>query len=188
MVGLVHDAEFILYVADQGRARTFYQRVLNTSPVLDVRGMTEFDLGNATLGLMPATDMQGLLAGRIEAGRGQRCELYLRRPDATQAWERAVVAGATPLDPIKERPWVNTSATSSTHCRRVLTTGRAWGELWHLDGVERQQRNVLLRARDTNDYSFTEWIYGPTALTPEDEPPLYTKIPLDSATAVAEPA
>ncbi len=80
------------------------------------------------------------------------------------------------------------NAVRPEHCRRVLTTGRAWGELWHLDGVERRQRNVLLRARDTYDYSFTEWIYGPTALTPEEEPPLYTTIPLDSVTAVAEPA
>ena len=71
-------------------------------------------------------------------------------------------------------------AVRPEHCRRVLSTGRAWGELWHLDGIKRQQRNVLLRARDTYDYSFTEWIYGRTALTPEEEPPLYTPIPLDS--------
>ena len=54
------------------------------------------------------------------------------------------------------------------------------GELWHLDGVKREQRNVLLRSRDTYDYSFTEWIYGPTALTPEQEPPIYTTVPLNS--------
>jgi len=71
-------------------------------------------------------------------------------------------------------------AVRPEHCRRVLTTGRKWGELWHLDGIKRQQRNVLLHARDTYDYTFTEWIYGRTALTPEEEPPLYTPIPLDS--------
>ena len=31
-----------------------------------------------------------------------------------------------------------------------------------------------------HDYSFTDWIYGPTALTPDQEPPLYPDIPLDS--------
>jgi salicylate hydroxylase len=66
------------------------------------------------------------------------------------------------------------------HCRRVLTTARAWGELWHLDGVRRLQRNAILRSRDTYDYSFTDWIFGPTALSPEQEPPLYTPVPLDS--------
>lgn len=68
-------------------------------------------------------------------------------------------------------------AVRPEHCRRVLTTARVWGELWHLDGTPRQQRNVLLRARDAYDYTYTDWIYGPTALVPEDEPPLYPIVP-----------
>ena len=71
-------------------------------------------------------------------------------------------------------------AVRPEHCRRVLTTGRLWGELWHVDGIERAQRNAILRARATDDYTFTEWIYGPTALTPEQEPEPYPTIPLDS--------
>ncbi|WP_182311268.1 FAD-dependent oxidoreductase [Streptomyces sp. SCUT-3] len=67
------------------------------------------------------------------------------------------------------------------HCRRILTTGRAWGELWHLGGVERLQRNAIMRARDTYDYHFTDWVYGPTALTPDEEPPMFTPVPLASA-------
>ncbi|MEV0495252.1 FAD-dependent oxidoreductase [Streptomyces atratus] len=72
-------------------------------------------------------------------------------------------------------------AVRPEHCRRVLTTSRKWGELWHLDGVAREQRNVLLRARDTYDYAFVDWLYGPTALTPDEEPPMFTPIPLSSA-------
>ena len=72
------------------------------------------------------------------------------------------------------------NAVRPEHCARVLTTARAWGELWHLDGVKRLQRNALLRARDTYDYSFSDWIYGPTALTPDQEPELYRTVPLDS--------
>jgi salicylate hydroxylase len=71
-------------------------------------------------------------------------------------------------------------AVRSQHCRRVLTTAREWGELWHLRGLARTRRNVLLRARDTYDYSFVDWIYGPTALFPEDEAEMFTRIPLDS--------
>jgi salicylate hydroxylase len=67
----------------------------------------------------------------------------------------------------------------------VLSTGRKWGELWHVDGIKREQRNVILRSRDTYDYTYTEWIYGPTALTPEQEAPLYPIIPLDSITLPA---
>src|SRR5690242_21723749 len=62
-------------------------------PVLDVPGMTEFSLGGATLGLMPAADMEELLAGQVRGGTGQRCELYLRRADAAAALDRAAAAG-----------------------------------------------------------------------------------------------
>ncbi|HEX9066982.1 MAG TPA: VOC family protein, partial [Streptosporangiaceae bacterium] len=81
----MHAAQLILYVADQARASEFYRHVLAAEPVLDVPGMTEFELGGATLGLMPAADMVALLAGQIDAGAGQRCELYLRRADAAAA-------------------------------------------------------------------------------------------------------
>jgi 2-polyprenyl-6-methoxyphenol hydroxylase-like FAD-dependent oxidoreductase len=73
------------------------------------------------------------------------------------------------------------------HTRRVTATSRAWGELWHLGGIKREQRNILLRDRDTYDYSFTDWLYGPTALFPEDELPMFTTIPLNSASS-SEPA
>ena len=29
-------------------------------------------------------------------------------------------------------------------------------------------------SRDVNDYSFVDWLYGPTALTPEQEPPMFS--------------
>ncbi|MFI6520437.1 FAD-dependent monooxygenase [Spirillospora sp. NPDC050679] len=74
-------------------------------------------------------------------------------------------------------------AVRPEHCRRVLTTSRAWGELWHLDGPARERRNVLLRDRDTYDYSFVDWLYGPTALLPSQEPPMFTPVPLTSANA-----
>ena len=69
-------------------------------------------------------------------------------------------------------------AVRPEHCRRVVTTARTWGDLWHLDGAEREARNVLLRARDVHDYAFVDWLYGPTALTPDQEPPMFTPQPL----------
>ncbi|MEU5881466.1 FAD-dependent monooxygenase [Spirillospora sp. NPDC047279] len=74
-------------------------------------------------------------------------------------------------------------AVRPEHCRRVLTTSRAWGELWHLNGPARERRNVLLRERDTYDYAFVDWLYGPTALLPSQEPPMFTPIPLSTAKA-----
>lgn len=72
-------------------------------------------------------------------------------------------------------------AVRPEHCRRVVETARDWGKLWHLDGEDRELRNVLLRARDTHDYAFIDWVYGPTALTPDEEPEMFRRIPLDSA-------
>lgn len=96
--------EVILYVADPARARDFYAAVLGAVPSLDVPGMTEFDLGGLTLGLMPMADIAELIPGVI-AGSGQRCELYLRRADAAETLARAVTAGAPLLSPLAERPW-----------------------------------------------------------------------------------
>jgi salicylate hydroxylase len=73
------------------------------------------------------------------------------------------------------------NAVRTQHTARVLATSRQWGILWHHVGLKREQRNVIVRARDTYDYSFVDWLYGPTALFPEDEAPMFTPIPLDSA-------
>ncbi len=63
----------------------------------------------------------------------------------------------------------------------MVLASRAWGDLWHLDGGKRLRRNAILRARDIRDYSFTDWLYSTTALTPDEEPPPFRPIPLDSA-------
>lgn len=50
----INKAQVILYVAHQIRSRDFYAAVLGTEPVLDVPGMTEFELtDDLKLGLMP---------------------------------------------------------------------------------------------------------------------------------------
>lgn len=69
-------------------------------------------------------------------------------------------------------------AVRPEHCRRVLTTARAWGELWHHTDEKRELRNAVLRARDVHDYGFVDWLYGPTALTPDQEPPMFEPRPL----------
>ncbi|HWG00735.1 MAG TPA: FAD-dependent monooxygenase, partial [Trebonia sp.] len=72
-------------------------------------------------------------------------------------------------------------AVRAEHCRRVVLASRAWGDLWHLDGDKRLRRNEILRARDTCDYSFVDWLYGPTALVPAEEPKMFRPIPLDAS-------
>lgn len=102
-----HHNEVILYVADQARARAFYEVVLDAVPSLDVPGMTEFDLGGVTLGLMPSDDIVELVPG-LAAGTGQRCELYLRRSEAAALLARIVAAGGRLLSDLQPRPWGET--------------------------------------------------------------------------------
>ncbi|HEY5852649.1 MAG TPA: FAD-dependent monooxygenase [Aldersonia sp.] len=45
-------------------------------------------------------------------------------------------------------------------CNRILTTGRMWGELWHLDGTARLARNELFQTRDKSSYKYTDWLWG----------------------------
>ncbi|MFD7075394.1 FAD-dependent oxidoreductase [Nocardioides sp. NPDC059952] len=92
----------------------------------------------------------------------------LRAEDGSLDWDRALAAY---------------QAVRPEHCRRVVETSRAWGVLWHLDGRPREQRNALLRARETGDYSMIDWLYSTTALWPEDEPEMFRPIPLESADA-----
>lgn len=45
-------------------------------------------------------------------------------------------------------------------CSRIITTGRLWGEIWHLDGTARVVRNELFRRRDTSSYVYTDWLWS----------------------------
>ncbi|MFP5415633.1 MAG: FAD-dependent monooxygenase [Actinomycetes bacterium] len=73
------------------------------------------------------------------------------------------------------------NAVRPEHCRRILLTGRVWGELWHLRGRQREQRNAIMRGIDPHQWAFTDWVWGPTALFPEDEPEMFKPIALESA-------
>lgn len=73
------------------------------------------------------------------------------------------------------------NAVRPEHCRRILSTGREWGVLWHHRGLKRLQRNAIMRAIDPHQWAFTDWAWGPTALYPEEEPEMFVKIPLDTA-------
>ncbi len=62
---MIHEIEFILYVADQKKSTAFYSFVLNLKPSLDVPGMTEFMLGtNCKLGLMPENGIAKILVDK----------------------------------------------------------------------------------------------------------------------------
>jgi 3-hydroxybenzoate 6-monooxygenase len=98
---------------------------------------------------------------------------------AEHACRRMVAGSAGGFDVDWDAALAAYEAVRAEHCRRVVLTSRAWGALWHLDGVKRQRRNAILRARDTYDYSFVDWLYERTALTTDEEPQMFRPVPLD---------
>jgi len=103
-------SHFILYVADQQASATFYTRVLDCEPALDVPGMTEFSLApDSVLGLMPVSGIKRLLGDRLplsQAGAGDpKAELYLVVGDAQGYHARALACGARELSRLKPRDW-----------------------------------------------------------------------------------
>ncbi len=96
---------FILYVSDQQASRDFYAAVLGLEPVLDVPGMTEFNLvDGSSLGLMPETGIRKLF-GEVAFGSGLRAEVYLVVDDPRECLARAIAAGARLLSECKAWDW-----------------------------------------------------------------------------------
>jgi catechol 2,3-dioxygenase-like lactoylglutathione lyase family enzyme len=112
-------AMFILYVRDQQRSREFYRAVLEAEPILDVPGMTEFQLTDtAVLGLMPEAGIariicpapvgSALAPGLPHPGGGDgvpRCELYIPSPDPAAALARLVGQGGVSVSEATLRDW-----------------------------------------------------------------------------------
>jgi catechol 2,3-dioxygenase-like lactoylglutathione lyase family enzyme len=110
----MHQVHFILYVRDQQRSSVFYSAVLQNAPVLDVPGMTQFDLpGGAILGLMPESAIVRLLGDALPdpvlAQGVPRSELYMLVSSAEHYLHRALSEGARLLSVVQPRDWGDTA-------------------------------------------------------------------------------
>ena len=108
------DIEFILYVENQQLSKVFYEKLLLQKPVLDVPGMTEFQLAkNIKLGLMPNMGIAKIIGHTMphpKKGTGiPRCELYLKVDDAQQYINRGLQAGAKLVSALQPRDWGDTA-------------------------------------------------------------------------------
>jgi uncharacterized protein len=132
---MIGQAEFILYVASQPAAATFWSQVLDHPPSLDAPGMTEFALrGGALLGLMPEEGIRALLGAALPdpaRGRGTpRDELYLLVDDPAAYHSRALAAGARELSPLSTRSWGDKVAYSLDPDGHVIAfASRAQGDV-----------------------------------------------------------
>ncbi|MFH0866946.1 MAG: VOC family protein [Bacteroidota bacterium] len=100
----------ILYVADQQRSSNLYKAVLGKEPILDVPGMTEFELNEKTiLGLMPEAGIQKILGDKTplaSTGNGiPRCEFYIAVPDVSKAFDNLISNGGKSISPPEMREW-----------------------------------------------------------------------------------
>lgn len=100
----------ILYVAEQRRSTDFYKHLLGMDPILDVPGMTEFQLTEShILGLMPESGIKHLLGDQFpDPCRGNgipRVELYIRVANPESYFARAKEKAAIEVSPIIERNW-----------------------------------------------------------------------------------
>lgn len=121
---------FVLFVADQRAAATYYSAALGTAPTLDVPGMTRFQLSEgADLGLMPETGIAALVPNMqppAHAGHGiARSEVYLTVPDPQEAHRRALAAGGRELSALAPRPWGDEAAYSQCPDGHLLIFARA---------------------------------------------------------------
>ena len=103
-------SEFILYVADQARSTAFYSELLGREPVLNVPGMTEFELAEGLkLGLMPESGIARIISGPMPhpstAAGVPRRELYLLVKDIEEATFAAERAHAVLVNAAADRDW-----------------------------------------------------------------------------------
>ncbi|MFW0797498.1 FAD-dependent monooxygenase [Gordonia sp. CPCC 205515] len=93
--------------------------------------------------------LQYLASGAVMAIEDAKCI-------ADYADEELAIGGADAWD----RTLAAVNAERAPRCNRILTTGRMWGELWHLDGTARVARNELFQTRDTSSYKYTDWLWA----------------------------
>ncbi|RPI14764.1 MAG: VOC family protein [Ignavibacteriae bacterium] len=101
---------FIIYVKNQQESNKFYAHVLQTVPVLNVPGMTEFELSPDTkLGIMPEAGIAKILGTAVphpETGNGiPRCELYLSVENPDEFYSRAINNGGKSISKTELRDW-----------------------------------------------------------------------------------
>ncbi len=111
----MNEAYFILYVHDQARSATYYGEVLAQTPIVDVPGITEFQLNEGSiLAVMPVKSAAKLLGESVfPASSGvPKAELYLVVDGPERFHRRALSCGGSELSPMQLRDWGHRAAYS----------------------------------------------------------------------------
>ncbi|WP_040210974.1 VOC family protein [Clostridium polynesiense] len=109
---------FIIYVINQEKSRLFYEKLLGYKPVLDVPGMTEFQLFDSVkLGIMPTEGIMKILENKIpdpsQAKGIPRSEIYMFVDNPEDYYARLVSAGGKGISKCELRNWGDYAAYGS---------------------------------------------------------------------------
>ncbi len=101
---------FIIYVNNQDKSKLFYEKLLGYKPILDVPGMTEFQLlDNVTLGIMPEVGIMKILNNKIpnpaQANGIPRSEIYLFVNDPEEYYFKLIDVGGIGISKAELRNW-----------------------------------------------------------------------------------
>lgn len=111
---MINKCHIIFYVKDQEKSTEFYSTLLEKIPVLNVPGMTEFEINDGVIfGLMPSTGIEKLLGDRIispSKNTAPKAELYLIVDDADSYLKKALSIGARQLSEMELRDWGHKAA------------------------------------------------------------------------------
>jgi len=110
MQNKLHELHIILYVSNQQKSKSFYEKLFNITPVLDVEGMTEFNLlPNLKLGIMPESSIVKIFKNKTPdpstGSKIPRCELYLKVSKPLEYQEKAISLGAKLISAFAQRDW-----------------------------------------------------------------------------------
>lgn len=100
-----------LFVDDLDRSSTFYVEALGFTVDRCEDSYRQLRAGSVVLGLGLAAqlpmhdDSGGFAQDQLTQRRGAGVEIVLEVPDLDAAWRQASTAGASVVEPIRDRPW-----------------------------------------------------------------------------------
>jgi len=121
----MREAYFIFYVRNQTQSAAYYGEILDLQPILDVPGITEFQLLDGSIFAVMPLESAARLIGEAalispDAPAVTRAELYLVVDDPDSFHARALEGGATELSPMQVRDWGHRAAYSMDADGHVL--------------------------------------------------------------------
>lgn len=122
---IISKTHIILYVQDQQRSTNLYTELLQDQPILNVPGMTEFQLSeNLVLGLMPNDGIAKIITPSMphpSTGIGiPKCELYLYVSQIDELFLSCQKLPFQLISPLLDRNWGDRAFYLADHDGHII--------------------------------------------------------------------